>query len=87
MAELASLRWCGDADAIGAALQGARQVRSTKEPHLEPWLAGWAICETAPALFPAVDRRCDSFSQWWTRATRGMRTAADLLGTLPKPAR
>lgn len=87
MTELASLRWAGDADAIGAALQSARQVRSTKEPHLEPWLARWAICETAPALFPGVDRRCDSFSQWWTRATRGMRTAADLLGTLPKPAR
>jgi hypothetical protein len=79
--------WYGDADAIGAALQGARQVRSTNEPHLEPWLARWAICETAPALFPGVDSRCDSFSQWWTRATRGMRTAADLLGTLPKPAR
>jgi hypothetical protein len=26
-----------------------------------------------------VDRRCDSFSQWWTRSTRGLATAAELL--------
>ena len=31
MAELATLRWQGDAVTIGAALQGARQVRSTDE--------------------------------------------------------
>jgi deoxyribodipyrimidine photo-lyase len=87
MTELATLRWQGDATAIGAALQGARQVRSTDEPHLKPWLARWATCEAAPALFPAVDRRCDSFSQWWTRASRGMVCAADLLVARSRPAR
>jgi deoxyribodipyrimidine photo-lyase len=86
MAELATLRWQGDAAAIGAALKGARQVLSTDEPHLKPWLANWATCEAAPALFPAVDRRCDSFSQWWTRASRGIESAADLLVARQRPA-
>ncbi len=86
MAELATLRWQGDAATLGAALQGARQVRSTAEPHLAPWLPRWAACEAAPMLFPAVDRRCDSFSQWWTRASRGMAAASDLLATRQAPA-
>ena len=79
MAELAPLRWQGDAASIGAALQGARQVRSVDEPHLRPWLARWAECEAAPTIFPIVDRRCDSFSQWWNRASRGVGDAAELL--------
>ena len=79
MAQLATQRWHGDAAAIGTALKGARTVRSIAEPHLAPWLASWADCDPAPALFPAVDRRCDSFSQWWNRASRGLESAADLL--------
>ena len=79
MAELAATRWHGDAASIGSALALARSVRSIDEPHLAPWLARWAACEAAPALFPNVDRRCDSFSQWWTRASRGMDSATDLL--------
>ena len=79
MAELATQRWHGDAAAIGDALKGARSVRSIDEPHLAPWLTRWAACEAAPALFAQVDRRCDSFSQWWTRVSRGLHSAADLL--------
>ena len=86
MAELAAERWHGDATAIGAALKGARRVRSIGEPHLAPWLARWAECAAMPALFPAVDRRCDSFSQWWARASRGLDTAADLLAVNQVPA-
>jgi deoxyribodipyrimidine photo-lyase len=86
MAEIAPLRWHADAAAIGAALQSARSVRSIDEPHLSPWLARWANCEAAPALFPAVDPCCDSFSRWWTRATRGLSTAADLLAVNEVPA-
>ena len=86
MAELTATRWHGDASAIGTALKGARQVRSIDEPHLRPWLARWAACQAAPALFPPVDRQCDSFSQWWTRATRGLNTAADLLEGRKVPA-
>jgi len=86
MAELATERWYGDAGAIGDALKGALRVRSIDEPHLAPWLARWAECGAAPALFPGVDRRCDSFSQWWTRASRGVQTAADLLAVNEVPS-
>jgi deoxyribodipyrimidine photo-lyase len=86
MAELATERWHGDAAAIGNALKGGRRVRSIDEPHLAPWLARWAECEAAPALFPPVDRRCDSFSQWWARASRGLDSAADLLAVNEVPA-
>jgi deoxyribodipyrimidine photo-lyase len=81
MAELTSRRWHADAATIGAALRSARTVRSIDEPHLAPWLSRWATCDAAPALFPTVERRCDSFSQWWRCATRGVDTAADLLRT------
>jgi len=79
MAELATERWHGDAAAIGAALQGARRVRSVDEPHLVPWLTRWAECGAAPALFPPINQRCDSFSQWWARASHRLDSAADLL--------
>ena len=79
MADLAAERWHGDAASIGAALSGARSVRSIDEPHLAPWLARWADCMAAPMLFPPVDRRCDSFSQWWARASRGLQSTTDLL--------
>ena len=86
MAEITADCWHGDAAAIGAALQGARKVRSIDEPHLTPWLPRWAVCEAAPALFPPVDQRCDSFSQWWARASRGLESAADLLAVNEVPA-
>ena len=86
MAELAAQRWHGDAAAIGAALAGAHSVRSIAEPHLAPWLSRWAECEAAPALFPPVEQRCDSFSQWWARTSRGLQSAADLLAVNEVPA-
>ncbi len=79
MAELAAHRWYGDATAIRDAWKAAHTVRSIHDPHLAPWLARWARCEAAPALFPEIDRRCDSFSQWWARASHGLESAADLL--------
>lgn len=86
MAELTAHRWYGDAAAIGAALSGARRVRSIAEPHLSRWLPRRAECEAVPALFPLVDGRCDSFSQWWARATRGLASATDLLAVNEVPA-
>lgn len=86
MAELASVRWHGDGRAISDALKSARSVRGIDEPHLAPWLATWAACEAAPALFARLDRRCDSFSHWWNRATRGLNSAADLLAVNEVPA-
>ena len=86
MAELATLRWQGDAAALGAALQGAAQVRSVDEPHLEPWLPRLSVCAAEIKLFPAVPRRCDSFSQWWTRTSHGIASASDLLDARQTPA-
>ena len=86
MNELTAHCWHGDADAITAALAGARRVRSVDEPHLAPWLALWAQCQAPPALFPSVPGRCDSFSQWWSRSTRGLHSAADLLAPKEVPA-
>jgi deoxyribodipyrimidine photo-lyase len=86
MADIAEVCWHGDTAAIGSALASARSVRSIDEPHLAPWLAGWAACAAAPGLFPPVDRRCDSFSQWWTRASRGLGSASDLLAVNEAPA-
>ena len=69
MSELANLRWYADATTIGHALKSAYSVKSVDDPHLSAWLLNWADCEAAPTLFPAVDKRCDSFSQWWRRAS------------------
>jgi len=79
MAAVAAERWFVDADGLAYALSGAASVRSVDDPHLRPWLQPVARLDAAPTLFPPEDRRCDSFSQWWTRATRGLRSAEDLL--------
>ncbi len=33
-------------------------------------------------LFPPVDRRCDTFSQWWARTSRGPQQVADVMAWL-----
>ena len=75
--------WHGKAADMATALGGSRRVRSVAEPHLRPWLSSLAECgvelEAAPMLFPAVAQPCNSFSQWWSRSTRGLKTAAELL--------
>jgi deoxyribodipyrimidine photo-lyase len=86
LGELAAIRWHGDGDAVGTALKGARSVRTVDEPHMAPWLAQWAECMPAPTLFPVVDRRCDSFTQWWKRATRDVDSTQALLSAHEKSA-
>ena len=76
---LASRSWHGDADTIGRALRAASRVRTIGNPHLDPWLNRWAEVAPPPMLFPPVARPCSSFSQWWTRATRGLKQAGELL--------
>ncbi|MDP3822413.1 MAG: FAD-binding domain-containing protein [Burkholderiales bacterium] len=79
MGAVAPERWFLDATSLGAALANAACVRSVDDPHLTPWLQRVARLDAAPALFPSVQRRCESFSQWWTRATRGLKRAEELL--------
>ncbi len=79
MAAVAAERWFVDASGLAAALAGAARVGAVHDPHLTRWLGGVARLNAAPTLFPLVERRCTSFSQWWTRATRGLRHAGELL--------
>ncbi|MEY3665150.1 MAG: hypothetical protein RLZZ153_1332 [Pseudomonadota bacterium] len=79
MAAVAPVRWHTDAQGLARALAGAACVRSVADPHLSRWLHPIAQLDDAPLLFPTVERRCTSFSQWLTRATRGLQQAEQLL--------
>ena len=79
MAALAPERWWVDAPGLARALRGATEVRTVDDPHLRPWWPEGIVLDPAPRLFPLVERPCSSFSQWWTRATRGLRHAEELL--------
>lgn len=65
MAELASECWYGDRLSIELALQGAKRLGGVSEAHIAPWLPSAGQYIPSPALFPNVERRCDSFSKWW----------------------
>lgn len=55
-------------------------VYSREHHESWPWPdARWRWVDTAMAAVAHVERRCDSFSQWWTRATRGLKRAEELL--------
>ena len=79
MAAVAKQRWLVDAAGLARALAGAARVRSVADPHITRWLQPLAQLDAAPTLFPLVAQRCTSFSQWWTRATRGLQDARELL--------
>jgi deoxyribodipyrimidine photo-lyase len=79
MAAVAPERWYLDSNCLATVLASAAQVRSVSDPHIAQAPPRRVILDPAPALFPLVERRCDSFSQWWTRATRGLKQAAELL--------
>lgn len=79
MAELTPWRCLADARTLQPLLAGARQVQAWAEPHLPHWLGQVAHLREPVPLFAPEPQRCDSFSQWWARATRGRRRAAELL--------
>ncbi len=79
MREVTAQRWLIDAPGLATALRGAARVRAVADPHITRWLEPLAQLDPEPVLFPRVDRRCQSFSQWWTRATRGYQQAEELL--------
>ncbi|MCW5610278.1 MAG: deoxyribodipyrimidine photolyase [Rubrivivax sp.] len=78
MAALTPLRWAGDTPALLAALRDAATLDGVRDPHLPPALAA-RLPRPAPRLFPELPQRCGSFSQWWTRATRGLADSGALL--------
>lgn len=65
MVELTSECWYGDRLSIELALQEAKQVGGVSEAHIAAWLPSSGMYRSQPALFPNVERRCDSFSKWW----------------------
>ena len=79
MAAVSAERWFISTQELGAALAATASVRSVSDPHVASRLQAWTQLEAEPLLFPPVDRPCSSFSQWWTRSTRGLQHAADLL--------
>jgi deoxyribodipyrimidine photo-lyase len=79
MAAVAPERWACTTAQAAAALAGAARVRTVDDPHLTRWLKRLARLDAAPTLFPLVERRCSSFSQWWTRTSRGVQRAGELL--------
>ncbi|OWQ90149.1 deoxyribodipyrimidine photolyase [Roseateles terrae] len=58
--------------------------RAPAAPGMAPAAGGVDWVPDSP-LFPEVPLRCDSFSQWWRRAVKGLQTADDLLAQAPDP--
>jgi deoxyribodipyrimidine photo-lyase len=79
MAAVAPERWFVSSHDLATVLAGAASVRSVSDPHMAHRLQAVARLDAEPALFPPVEQPCSSFSQWWTRCTRGLQHAQDLL--------
>ena len=79
MAAVTAERWFVDEAGLRAALVGAAQVRGVADPHLPAWMGDVARLDPPPRLFAPITRHCTSFSQWWTRVTRGLDRAEELL--------
>ena len=80
MAELASVHWFGSAGELATALSAARSVQTLASAHLGDHLTPQVVCRPVARLFPTVATRCDSFSRWWSRATRQLCKVIDLPG-------
>jgi deoxyribodipyrimidine photo-lyase len=78
MDQLCDLLWCGDGTELQAALAGAPQVQGIDTAHLGAW-PGRRWLAPSTRLFDDPGRRCASFSQFWTRVTKRMVDAAELL--------
>lgn len=79
MRALTPRRWWASVDELRVALSTAARVSTVSDPHLDLVLPDFVHREKEPPLFPEVSRQCRSFSQWWTRTTRGLGRTADLL--------
>ena len=79
MSAVTTERWHVGAAHLARALVGAASVHTVADPHIAHHLEGLALPHPAPTLFAPVEHRCSSFSQWWTRTTRGLQQAQELL--------
>ena len=79
MAEVTAERWFVDNSCLVSVFRAAAHVQSVDDSHITQWLRDVAHLDSAPILFPPVEQRYASFSQWWTRTTQGLKRADQLL--------
>ncbi len=79
MRGICETRWLLDSNELAAVLRDAERASTTADPHVDRWLPASVRMHMEPPVFPEVDRHCTSFSQWWKRATRGLRHAHELI--------
>lgn len=79
MAASTAESWVISAAELTALLAPAALVRSIDNPHIGRLLRSVAQLDPEPLLFPVVEQRCSSFSQWWKHATRGLERAEELV--------
>ena len=84
MSALAALQWRGNGQQLEQALAAARSAHTQANHHVSALLPASVTTRPAARLFADIDRPCASFSTWWNRATRGLKTLQDLPGTAPK---
>jgi deoxyribodipyrimidine photo-lyase len=77
MHALSDVLWHADGATLHAALAQAGSVQGIDNPHLGRW-PGRRWLAPMPRLFDDPGRRCGSFSQFWTRVTRGLMDAGEL---------
>ena len=80
MTALTLLRWHANRETLTQVLAGARSVQTLGDPHISASLPPEVVQRAPPALFAEVNLHCRSFSSWWNRTTRGMKTLNDLPG-------
>jgi deoxyribodipyrimidine photo-lyase len=78
MRRLCDHLWFGNGASLQAALATAAEVQGVDNPHLGDW-PGRRWLAPAPRLLASPSRPCTSFSQFWTRVTRGLDDAGSLL--------
>jgi deoxyribodipyrimidine photo-lyase len=80
MSSLSSLRWHADRETLSLALAGARSVQTLADPHVSVLLPPQVLQRAPMTLFADIGLHCQSFSTWWNRSTRDMKTLNDLPG-------
>ena len=78
MQEAADLRWCAPAAELVRALAEASTLHGVRSPHLSPAFDALNLSEP-PRLLQWPPGRCASFSQFWARATKGLKQAEELV--------
>ena len=80
MAALAGRQWRGSRAHLAEALAGARSVQTWADGHVGALLPSGVLQRQPAQLFAEPAQACHSFSSWWHRSLRGVRTLADLPG-------